>query len=82
MTELLGIAPVGMLHGLSKDFVESFLDELLAPSLKAQAVDFKFHWVSEAGEAAHSRLSGGMSILPMVHTREMSRGHDGHVLTA
>ncbi|KAH7234204.1 hypothetical protein MRS44_002004 [Fusarium solani] len=65
VTELLGIAPVGMLHGLSKDFVESFPDELLAPSLKAQAVDFKFHWVSEAGEAAHSRLSGGMSILPM-----------------
>lgn len=78
MTELLDIAPIGMLHGLSKEFVESFPDELLAPSLKAQAVDFKFHWVSEFGEAAHSRLSGGMSILPMVSSYEITKANGAH----
>ncbi|KAM5343996.1 hypothetical protein ACJ41O_012533 [Fusarium nematophilum] len=64
VTELLDVAPVDMIYGISKDFVAPFPDDLVAPSLKAEALDFEFHWVSEAGKGAHSRLTGGISLLP------------------
>jgi hypothetical protein len=46
-TEILDVAPIDMLHGISKHFVNSlpFSDEL-----RAKALDMNFHWITEKGE--------------------------------
>ncbi|KAI8627406.1 class I glutamine amidotransferase-like protein [Xylariaceae sp. FL1651] len=63
-TEFLDVAPVDMIHALDKKFIEPFPDAIVPPALKAEAIDFKFHWVSEAGEATPSRITSGLRILP------------------
>jgi len=49
---------------MSKHFTEPMPDELVPAHLKAQAVDLKFHWVSEAGPATPSRLTSGIALVP------------------
>ncbi|KAK5460803.1 hypothetical protein LTS15_002866 [Exophiala xenobiotica] len=61
-TEILDVAPIDLLYGMSKDFVEPFKDDILIPELKAQALEFEFHWVNQFGKA--SRLTGGLQIQP------------------
>lgn len=48
-TEILDVAPIDMLNGMSKNF----LHILPVPDeIKARALDIEFHWVTENGRAA------------------------------
>ncbi|KAK4168406.1 class I glutamine amidotransferase-like protein [Cladorrhinum sp. PSN259] len=65
VTEILDVAPIDMIHGLTKNFVEPLPDHLVSPNLKAQALEaVHFHWVSEAGPSVASRLTSGISLIP------------------
>ncbi|KAI0538987.1 class I glutamine amidotransferase-like protein [Xylaria digitata] len=70
-TELQDIAPVDMLHGLSRHFISTFPDALGPPGFKDGAIDFNFLWITEAGEAEPANLTGGLRILP-THSFETS----------
>jgi hypothetical protein len=48
-TEILDVAPIDLLHGISKKFVNAYP---LPEELKAKALDINFHWVTETGTAA------------------------------
>jgi hypothetical protein len=48
-TEILDVAPIDLLHGISKKFVNAIP---LSEELKAKALDINFHWVTENGTAA------------------------------
>jgi hypothetical protein len=48
-TEILDVAPIDLLHGISKKFVNAIP---LSEELKAKALDINFHWVTESGTAA------------------------------
>ena len=67
VTELMDVAPIDMLHGLTKTFLDPVPDALVPPDLKSQALEkVHFHWVSEAGPSVPSRLTSGLSIIPTV----------------
>lgn len=72
-TEMLDVAPVDLLHGLSKDFSKDLDENVLSPELKSQALDMQFHWVNETGKMA--KLTGGINLQPTVGTRF---SHDGY----
>lgn len=59
-TEVLDIAPIDLLGGLSKEFTSTFPDEILPASMKAQAIDVQIHYVNETGKPA--KLTSGMTI--------------------
>lgn len=63
---MLDVAPIDMIYSLGKDFISTFPDALVPPSLKARAIDFKIHWVSETGETTYSQLTSGLRIVPTV----------------
>jgi hypothetical protein len=48
-TEILDVAPIDLLHGISTKFVNAYP---LPEELKAKALDINFHWVTETGAAA------------------------------
>ncbi|KAF2171013.1 hypothetical protein M409DRAFT_18985 [Zasmidium cellare ATCC 36951] len=54
VTEILDTAPIDLLHGLTKSFMEQLP---LPDELKKQAIDVDFHWVNEKGTPA-SMTSG------------------------
>jgi hypothetical protein len=56
-TEILDVAPIDLLHGLSKKFI-SVLP--LPDELKAKALDINFHWVTEKGDPA--KLTANMTL--------------------
>lgn len=60
------MAPIDILHGLSKDFIEPFPDDGLPSGLKEQALDLEFFWVSEKGPQANSKLTAGLRAAPTV----------------
>jgi hypothetical protein len=63
MTEILDVAPVDMLHSMSKKFAKS-LEALYPAGMIDQALDMEFHWVNETGETA--KLTGGINLVPTV----------------
>ncbi|KAK4222637.1 class I glutamine amidotransferase-like protein [Podospora fimiseda] len=64
-TEILDVAPIDMIHGLTKQFIDPIPDALVDPELKSQALEkVHFHWISEAGSSVPSRLTGGISLVP------------------
>lgn len=66
MTEVLDVAPIDFLTGISKQFADECPDELVPAELKVGAVDFEFHWVSETGPVENRRLTTGISLTPTV----------------
>ena len=56
-TEVLDIAPIDLLNGISKEFTQHLP---LPAHIKEQALDFTFHWVNEKGDEA--RLTSGMTL--------------------
>lgn len=62
VTELLDIAPVDMLHGLTPEIVSTI--PFIPPAIKEQTLDMKIHWISETGGPA--RLTGGLTVQPTV----------------
>ncbi|KAI0187010.1 class I glutamine amidotransferase-like protein [Xylaria flabelliformis] len=63
-TELLDIAPVDMIHGLSKHFLKTLPDNLGPAGFKDGAIDMKFHWVTEDGPPTPGNLTSGLRIVP------------------
>ncbi|KAI0481812.1 class I glutamine amidotransferase-like protein [Xylaria cf. heliscus] len=63
-TEFIDIAPIDMIHGLSRHFVDAIPDELGPPGFKSGAIDMQFHWVSEAGPGTPARASSDLRIVP------------------
>jgi hypothetical protein len=70
-TEILDVAPIDLLNGAAKEFTSELPDDLLAPELKAQAIDFEYHWVTETG-VAPALLTSGIKMLPTVGSSEFS----------
>lgn len=55
--EILDVAPVDLLHGMSK----AFINTLPIPSVfKEQGLDVEIHWVNEHGDLA--RLTSGITL--------------------
>jgi hypothetical protein len=69
-TEILDVAPIDLLHAMSKKFVAT-LEPFYPEGLAAQALDIEFHWVNETGKTA--RLTGGVSLVPTVRGSELYR---------
>jgi hypothetical protein len=75
-TEILDVAPMDMFSSLSID--EDFLiprdldmpAEVMPPEARAQKMDFKFHWVSEAGPPTLMKFTSGIQMLPTVSPRD------------
>jgi hypothetical protein len=59
------VAPIDFLNGLTPEFLSGFPDEMLPSELRAQAVDFEFHWVAKDGKAP-SQCTAGINIVPTV----------------
>lgn len=62
----MDVAPVDIFNGISKEFVEIMPPEMVTEEIRAQAIDFKFHWISEAGPGTLSPLTSGLRIEPTV----------------
>ncbi|EXJ73530.1 uncharacterized protein A1O5_03291 [Cladophialophora psammophila CBS 110553] len=60
-TEILDVAPIDLLHAVSKKFMRT-LEQFVPKEMAAQALDIEFHWVNETGNTA--RLTGGVSLQP------------------
>ncbi|CAG7565912.1 unnamed protein product [Fusarium equiseti] len=65
ITEILDVAPVDMIHSLSKNFIETFPGGDLFPShYNAQALDIEIHWITEHGKDTPARLTSNITLLP------------------
>ncbi|CAG9940584.1 unnamed protein product [Clonostachys rosea f. rosea IK726] len=64
VTEILDVAPIDFFSGLGQVFANEFPDEIVSPKVKAQAIDFRFHWVSESGPAKPMKLTSGITLEP------------------
>lgn len=61
------MAPIDILNGMTPQWINMFPDELISPEMKKQAIDFRFHWVSEKGsDGGPSCLTSGVKIQPTV----------------
>ncbi|KAK3709369.1 hypothetical protein LTR37_010930 [Vermiconidia calcicola] len=56
-TEILDVAPVDLLMGLTKPFISALP---IQDSMKAQGLDVEFHWVNQTGKTA--KLTSGITI--------------------
>jgi hypothetical protein len=64
-TEILDVAPIDLLNGSSRDFVNNLSDRLVSPEMKQQAFDLEFHWVTENVNNP-ARMTSGIRIMPTV----------------
>jgi hypothetical protein len=62
-TEILDVAPIDIFNAISTKFVHNF-EAVLPDHLRAQALDFEFHWVNETGKQA--LLTAGAVLNPTV----------------
>ncbi|KAI0544134.1 class I glutamine amidotransferase-like protein [Xylaria curta] len=64
-TELLDIAPVDMIHGLSRHFIKTLPDDLGPAGFKEGAIDMQFHWVTEDGPSnTPGNFTSGLRVVP------------------
>ncbi|PYH94501.1 hypothetical protein BO71DRAFT_419320 [Aspergillus ellipticus CBS 707.79] len=63
VTEHLDVAPVGFFNTISKGFVKTLPDFFISDELRAQALDFVFHWVTEDGKTPGA-LTGNLNVVP------------------
>lgn len=64
VSEILDSAPIDLLGGFDRTTLKEFPDDFMPAAMKAQALDFVFHWVNETGETA--RMTSGLSVVPTV----------------
>jgi len=62
-TEILDVAPIDIFNAISTKFVHNF-EAVLPDHLRAQALDFEFHWINEKGNPAN--LTAGAVVNPTV----------------
>ncbi|KAK6441758.1 hypothetical protein LTR95_002012 [Oleoguttula sp. CCFEE 5521] len=60
VTEILDVAPLDIFSGMSKEFTKTIPDPLMSSSIKEQAIDVAFHWVTEHEQEA--KLTAGATI--------------------
>lgn len=65
-TELLDVAPIDLFHGISSHFIPDMPDEFISESIKSQAIDMEFIWVSENGPKGKNGLTAGLTATPTV----------------
>ena len=66
-TEILDVAPIDMLHGMSTKFINALP---LPDELKAKALDIETHWITEKGDAA--KLTANLTVPATVrHTKHI-----------
>ncbi|KAK8050138.1 hypothetical protein PG994_011868 [Apiospora phragmitis] len=63
MTEILDVAPIDLLNGMTKAVLDNVPAEFSPADFKTKALDIGFHWVSETGQRT-SRLTSGLSVVP------------------
>ncbi|KAJ4118873.1 hypothetical protein NW768_010611 [Fusarium equiseti] len=63
-TEILDVAPIDLIHGLSKNFWKKDMGEFVPAEWEAQTFDMEFHWVSKNGPTSPSKLTSGINIVP------------------
>ncbi|KAF9766426.1 hypothetical protein IL306_001175 [Fusarium sp. DS 682] len=65
-TEILDVAPVDFLYGLSKSVWKKNFAGVAPPQLESQTMDMEFHWISETGTASPSTMTSGIKIVATV----------------
>jgi hypothetical protein len=60
-TEILDVAPIDFLHGMTHPFIGSLP---IPDELKAKALNIEFHWITEKGEPA--KMTGNITMLATV----------------
>lgn len=60
VTELLDVAPIDLINGLSNGFLRELPSFAISDDLKAQGIDIVFHWITETG--APAELTSGLSV--------------------
>ncbi|PWY73010.1 class I glutamine amidotransferase-like protein [Aspergillus heteromorphus CBS 117.55] len=63
VTEQLDVAPVGFFSSIGCDFVKDLPPIAISEELRAQALEFIFHWVNEDGSTP-AALTGNMKVTP------------------
>ncbi|RAL08919.1 uncharacterized protein BO97DRAFT_472823 [Aspergillus homomorphus CBS 101889] len=63
VTEQFDIVPVNFFSVLSREFLKDMPDDFVTDELKAQALDFVFHWVTETGDTP-ARLTSNLRVVP------------------
>ena len=63
-TELLDVAPIDFFNGMSKHAVDQIG---LSDSLKSQALDMEYFWVSEHGKPTRLSAGGSMETIVSIH---------------
>lgn len=59
-TEILDIAPIDLLHGLTKESLDIFPPGSIPEEMRKQAIEIVFHYVSEKGGMA--KLTSGLTV--------------------
>jgi hypothetical protein len=70
ITEILDLAPIDLLSGMTNEFTSDFPPEIMPDEIKAHALDVELHWVNESGKMA--KLTSGITIQPTVHNHPVS----------
>lgn len=65
-TELLDVAPIDLLHGMSKCFADDMPDFFMSSEVRDQCLDAEYIWVSETGSSGQNSLTTSMKITPTV----------------
>lgn len=65
-TEILDVAPVDYIYGMSTDFLGILPDEFVTKEVKEQALKMQFHWITETGAPGSARLTSGITLVPTV----------------
>ncbi|KAF4500674.1 hypothetical protein FAGAP_3105 [Fusarium agapanthi] len=61
-TEILDVAPIDFLYGLSEKAWKSTFEGVAPTKLESETMDIDFHWVSEKGTDSHCILTSGIKL--------------------
>ncbi|KAF5262808.1 class I glutamine amidotransferase-like protein [Fusarium oxysporum f. sp. albedinis] len=62
-TEILDVAPIDFLYGLSKNAWKSSFEGVAPAKLESETMDMEFHWVSEKGTDSPCILTSGIKLV-------------------
>ncbi|KAJ4050348.1 hypothetical protein NW761_005140 [Fusarium oxysporum] len=62
-TEILDVAPIDFLYGLSKNAWKSSFEGVAPANLESETMDMEFHWVSEKGTDSPCILTSGIKLV-------------------
>lgn len=65
-TEILDVAPIDFLYGLSKKAWKSSFESVAPAKLESETMDMEFHWVHEKGAGSPCILTSGIKLVATV----------------